>query len=902
MITLIRFAAKHAVIVLILLLGVTALALTQLGGLKIQVSAQGLIAEDDPARQQYQRMLDTFGSSDNIAIIIRDQALFSRNILQRVNEVSIRLSQLDFVVGTDSLFTLDNVRNEDDNILFLPFLDKIPNTEAEADKVKAAALANPFISGNLLSTDGQTMAINVRLKPEAQRVQTDHQVVEQVEAAISPLKGHALEVFALGVPYVLSGLSDLIVADQQTLLPMSMAALLIVLLVMLRRVSAVIMPFMTAILSVIWTLALMALLDIPMNVMTSIVPALLVIIGSTEDIHLLSGWYRARSAGEDKATAIEFMASTTGLAVLLTFITTYLGFLSIAFNDVQLLQQFGIVASTGLLFNFIITTLLLPALLSGFCRSECKKSKTAGQDRFADFASFIFDRVGTHNLSILVLTAIMTVVAIYWASMIKVDNDNMSYFNKDAPIHHKATVMHQHLAGMQSLDIVLDSNIDGTFTRVKYLKEIHKLQKFLDDSGHFDKVLSFADYIGLVNRVMEDIETDKLVLPEEDALVREYLLFIDADDVRGYVDRSFSKVRIQVRHNISSSRVLKQAISEIQAYADKELDKGLDMLITGESMLSNEAADRMVSGQVLSLLFMLVVIFLVISGLFLDFKAGLMAAVPNIFPVILLFGVMGFLDVPLNTGTVMIAAIAIGICVDDTMHFLVSYNQEMRHYNNTEEGILAAMRHEARPIMSTSIALALGFGVLAFSSFPPVVHFGLLSALVILLAVVANFILMPVLLCKIRLVTIWDVLDVQLQSRLIESCELFEGMKEFEVRKLIAMSQRHTYEGGEVIMRHGDQGDDIYVVLSGSVSIKVPYKRKSDENQIRHVSSLETGAVFGEVAFIGKVTRTADVVANERTELLSLKIDGLRRLNRFLPRTASRLYFNISRILANRLA
>lgn len=901
MITLIRLAAKYPIVVIVSILVITVVAFTQIEGLKIHVSAQGLIAEDDPARQQYQKMLDTFGSSDSIVIIIRDKALFSPKILRGVNEVSIQLSQLNFVTGTDSLFTLDDVRNEDDNILFFPFLGTIPETEAEADKIKKAAWANPFISGSLLSIDGQTMAINVRLKPAEERTETDEQIVTQIEAAIGPIKDNAEEVFALGLPYVLSGLSELIVKDQRTLLPLSMVALLAVLLVMLRRASAVIMPFITAIVSVIWTLALMAMLDIPLNIMTSIVPALLVIIGSTEDIHLLSGWYRARSSGENKQMAIEFMASSTGLAVLLTFITTYLGFLSIAFNNIHLLQQFGIVASTGLLFNFIITTLLLPALLSKFCRTECKKAKTEDKDRFSDFASFIFDKVGSYNFAIIVVTCLMTAIAIYGAFSIKVDNDNMSYFNKDAPIHHKAAVMHKYLAGMQSLDIVLDSHIDGTFTRVKYLEEIHKLQRFLNDSGYFDKTLSFADYIALINRVMEDLDTDQLVLPEEDALVREYLLFIDSDDVSNYVDNRYSKVRIQVRHNISSSRDLKQAIEAIQVYADENLDKGLDMLITGESMLSNEAADRMVTGQILSLLFMLVVIFLVISALFLDFKAGLMAAVPNIFPVILLFGVMGFFEIPLNTGTIMVAAIAIGICVDDTMHFLVSYNREMRHYNNTEEGILAAMKHEARPIMSTSIALALGFGVLAFSNFPPVVHFGLLSAMVIMLAVIANFILMPVLLCKIRIVTIWDVLGVRVQSRLAQDCELFAGMKLFEIRKLIAMSQRHIYESGDVIMHYGDQGDEIYVVLSGSVNIRVPYKRETDENLIRDVHNLETGAVFGEVAFIGKVTRTADVIANERTELLSLKVDGLRRLNRFLPGTASRLYFNISKILAKRL-
>ena len=310
----------------------------------------------------------------------------------------------------------------------------------------------------------------------------------------------------------------------------------------------------------------------------------------------------------------------------------------------------------------------------------------------------------------------------------------------------------------------------------------------------------------------------------------------------------------------------------------------------------------MVKGQVMSLLFMLLVIVVIISILFLDIKAGLVAAIPNLFPVVLLFGVMGYFGVTLNTGTAMVAAIAIGICVDDTMHFLVSYNQQMRNYTDPADGIRAAMQHEARPILSTSMALALGFGVLAFSDFPPVVDFGVLSAIVIVFAVISNFILLPVLLSYVRLVTIWDVLGIHLQSTLIEKCELFRNMRPFEVRKLIAMSKRVTYESGDNILNHGEVGDEVYVVLSGSVAIRVPFKRKGDEGKYREAANLGTGTVFGEVAFLGEVERTADALAEEKTELLSLQTEGIRRLSRFLPRTATKLYFNLSKILAKRMS
>ena len=889
----------------ILLIAITVAAVMQLPNVQIHVSAQGLIVEDDPAYQQHQQMLKTFGSSESIAVIIRDQQLFNRQKLLPIQQVHRQLEQLDFVEGIDSLFTLDDVTNVDGDIRFSPYLDPLPDSEEQLLAIRDKALLNPFIVKNLLSPDASTMAFNLRLKKGEALTVSDGEIVTQINKALEPIDGQLDEVFALGMPYVLGGLSNLIEVDQKSVLPLSMAALLMVLFITLRRPTAVILPFLTAGMSVVWTLALMSLAGYSINVMTSIVPALLVVIGSTEDIHLLSAWYHARARGESGLIAIKSMSNATGLAIILTFVTTYMGFLSIALNDISLLQEFGLVASTGLLLNFLITISLIPAVLSWYKKADKNSTTTMDRayvvDAYGKFASWLFDIVNSNKRLILLLTAIITVISIYWASKIEVDNDHMSYFNQDAPIHYKSEFMHEHLAGMQTLDIVLTSPIEDTFQRLRYLETVEALQYYLDESGHFDKTTSFVDYIKLINQVMEGLEPDEYYLPEEDGLIREYLLFVSPERIKPYVDEQFMQTRIIARHDISSSVELKQVVADVERFASEQLLPGLELVVTGDAVLSKSAADRMVKGQVTSLLFMLVVIVTIISVLFLSFKAGLVAAIPNIFPVIVLFGVMGMTGVTLNTGTAMVAAIAIGICVDDTMHFLVSYNQQMRYHDDPVDGIRAALEHEARPIMSTSMALALGFGVLAFSDFPPVVDFGLLSAMVIIFAVIANFVILPILLYYIRLVTIWDVLGIQLQSTLLEKCELFSNMRSFEVRKLIAMSRRITYEEGQQIVQYGEMGDEVFVILSGTVKIQVPFKRKGDEGKYRHAASLGTGVVFGEVAFLGQIQRTADAFAEEETVLLSLQTDAIRRLSRFLPRTASKLYFNLSRILAKRL-
>ncbi len=902
---LFNFAARFSWVTVLILLIITGSLATYIPDLKIQVSAQGLVDKDDPSYQFHQRIVENYGAADSIAILIQDDDLFQPERLADIKQLYDALVALPFISGGDSLFTIDDVKNIDGDIRFTPYLAEIPETVEQAEAIKQSALLNPFVVRNLLSEDGRTMALNLHLDNEQSEALGDEAMTLAVDAQLDKHSNIASKVFAIGLPYILGGLSEQIAVDQQTILPLSLLALLVVLLITMRRVSAMLMPFLTAGMSIIWTLALLVMLDVPINIMTSIVPALLVIIGSTEDIHLLSAWYRAREQGSSGYDAVDVMGRTTGLAVVLTFVTTYLGFLSIALNDVSLLKEFGLVASMGLFINFLITSLFLPASMSLFVWPVAERNHGSddakSRDRYAHWTTALFKMVNKRRTMFILTSSLVFILGLYGSSMIKVDNDNMSFFSEEAAIHQKARFMHDELAGMQSLDIILFSPIEETFLKLRYLEEVKNLQSYLDDTGYFDKTSSFVDYVKLINNVMdEDLEPGELYLPEDDGQVREYMLFIDPEKTRPYINDMFNETRIVIRHNISSSDEISSIIEEIQAYADENLLAGLQVTITGDGMLSRKASDAMVEGQVTSLLFMLAVIVLIIAVLFLDIKAGFVAAIPNIFPVIILFGVMGYADIALNTGTAMIAAIAIGICVDDTMHFLVSYNQQMKYHEDPVDGILAAIEHEARPIISTSIALTAGFGVLAMSDFPPVVHFGALSALVIVLAVISNFILLPILLGYVRLVTIWDVIGVNLRSKLLDKCELFRKMNSFEVRKLIAMSQRITFEKGDTIISKGDVGNEVYVVLAGSVNVRVPYRRASDEGEYRHAASLGVGTVFGEVAFLGSVERTADVIAEEKTELLSLHADGIRRLSRFMPRTASKMYFNLSRILAQR--
>lgn len=891
---IIGLAAAFPRSVLLSLLALTLFAAYWLPGLQIRVSAESMMAENDPARLLYEQSQKRFGASSNLVVVIHDALLPSYPKLRMVQQLVDKLEASPYVDTSDSLFSVQRGQDIEGEIHFAPYLAAIPREPESIAEIFTAAHANPFVGDNLLSRDGLTLAINLHISPKLSV--TDEQLAADIQHRLLGAEQVFERAFVMGLPQTRVALSQLIQTDQQKVLPLSLVVLLLVLLLALRRWESALLPLLTAIASVIWTLAFMAATGISVNVMTSIVPALLVVIGSTEDVHLLAAYLNAIDKGKQRPQAVASMASNTSLAILLTFVTTYMGFLSIALNDISLLREFALVASTGLAFNFVITTLLVPAALASF-GSQSPTPRRTEADTYQRMALNVYRWVDAHPRAVVFGSLLAGLIAVGGMLQVKVDTDTLDYFSPDAPLVRNSAFLHEELAGMHRFDVVFDSGIGATFQQVRYLEQIDKLQQYLNQRTEVDKTLSFADMVKLVNQVMEALEADELWLPTEDEILREYLLFLNPQQMRGLVSEDFSSALLIVRHNLSSSRELRAFVEDVEAFIQRELDPALGIRITGESVLTANAADSMAQGQAESLALMIIVIFAIVTVLFLNWKAGLLAVVTNTFPILLLFGVMGYFDIPLNTGTAMVAAIAISISVDDTMHFLVRYHENMRANPSSNQAIIDTLLEEAKPIASTTLALALGFAVLAISSFPPVVHFGLLSALVIVVALLANFVIAPLLLGYVRLITVWDLIGVEFQASLQQSCPLFKGMNRFEVRKLIAISQPVSFKAGDAICREGESGDEMYVIIDGSVDVEADMP----EGGSRRLSRLHSGDVFGELALMTTTARVAHVIAREDTRVLALSWHGLQRVGRYMPRTSALLFENVARIVGQRL-
>ncbi|MCU7882620.1 MAG: MMPL family transporter [Candidatus Thiodiazotropha sp. (ex Lucinoma annulata)] len=741
---IINLAARYPWLVIMLLGLITVTALIRLPDLQVEITAEGMMVRNPDALALYENTMQTFGSEKVTVVYLEDENLFDPDNLAAIHQALVHIQSIPQIHRAVSLFSIRYLRTVDGYIYSDPYLKTIPKSRQSATSLANTALLNPLVERNLLSSDGTVMAINLYFDPADYQRGFDEQVATALDHAIAPLKQRLRHVFHLGDPSIRSGISEQIRADQKIILPIALLVLVVTLGMLLRRLNATLIPLFTASLSVVWILGVMATLGIPVNVMTSIVPALLIIVGSTEDIHLISEYQTANRKGVRGLLANRFMANHMGTAVLLTFVTTCLGFLSISLNQIDLLQQFGLVTAIGLTLNFIITITLVPACLQLFTHQTDTQSPLGGSN-FVRFSSSTFNVVFRFPRSVTIAVLLFMGLSCYWAMQIKVNNNVLDYFEASSELPYQAKLIQRKLSGIQSLAIVVSGNKDA-FLKIHQLEQLQILQDYLEQTGLYDKSFSFADFIGVVHSGIDGEHPNKIYLPDNDEVISEYMSLLGHANARSFVSPDFSSAKIIVRHGIDSSSLLNQAVQDIMQFSRESIDPQLEVVVTGGSYLNSQAVDYMADGQTRSLLLMLTVIFLLVTLLLMNTKIGLVAVIANLFPILVLFGVMGYFEIALDTGTAMVAAIALGICVDHTMHFMVRYQRLINEGLLQMEALAQVIQQESRPIFVTAIALAMGFATLTFSNFPPVALFGMLSALVMLLALIGTFVVTPLML------------------------------------------------------------------------------------------------------------------------------------------------------------
>lgn len=892
---LLRFTLQHRFITLAIVFAITVVSIMGMPRLYIDTGFSSLIPEYDKGKQVYYRVAREFGSDNKSLVYVGDASLWTQDRLMVFESLHHDLEKLSFVKRVESIVNLRSVRGEGSSIKTIDLMSEVPDTQEEINEIRSQALYNPLIRGQYISKNGHAMTMLVTFNEEVE--QADYELNYDLEQVLEAYRDDFEQLFQLGSSRINSELKRSLYEDLVLLGPLSVLILVVVLLIFIRSVTTAMIPLLTSMLSLLWALGFMGWLNIPVNILTAMLPSLIVVIGSTEDTHLMVSYFHGlhNPATNKRVFAVHYMLKRVGVPMLLTIFTTTLGFGSNIFSSIGLIQDFAIASTIAIVANGLITLLLVPLVLEriGPEKSIFEK-KTGNLVGLPGIVYRLFD-AGNRRFSnsILILTTLLCLFFVYQAANLFVTNDPLSYFRTDRQLIKDVHTMHEELSGMKMFFITLESQQDKAFQYPENINKLAEIQKFLDRQGIFDRSVSIADHLSLVNREFHAGNQNAYRVPRSREQVAQYLLFFHRDDIESYLSHDMQRANIVVRHNVTDSRTLNQHIAELEEVVNKIAGKDINGYVVGENLMINRAAETLMKGQVKSLVILLVVVFLLMSVMFTSLKGGFIAVIPSMIPIILMFGVMGLFDISLNPGTAMVAVIAIGIAVDGTIHLFSRYNDVCRRVSDNRQAVRDTVKHEVMPVVATSLSLAVGFGVLLFSNFTVIAQFGAMSALTMLFSIYANLMITPIIMSKVRLVGLYEILVMRMQKDLLKKSPLFRGMSGYQIRKAILISQLQHFEKDEVIIRQDTHGRSMYLLLSGSVSIV------RDQQFIKHI---EVGEVFGEIGFVRKTLRTADVRADGNVQLLKFDFERLQKDLKYFPNIVAKLNFNISVILGERLA
>jgi hypothetical protein len=726
----------------------TGLLAAQVPRLQFDTSPESLMSVNDSGRRYYDDFVRRFGSDVVALVVIKADDVFTAPVLRVVQRLSDALERLDYVTRVESLTTVRNIRGDGDTLTTEPLVDRaIPEEPAALARIRRDALGNRVVVNSLVSASARTTALAVVAMPPAGDRQFDRRLAARIETLIAAETRPGLIIYQFGGPFINATLADDIRRDVTTFIPISVVVLLLFLLLQFRVLQGLVIPLTTGIVSLVWTLGLMAVLGLPLNILTVMVPPVLIVIGSTEDVHLLTEYHRLLRAGEGKLAAIQGTLRRGVWPVVVTTGTTAVGFGSVATSTIPAQIHFGYASALGLTANFVVTMIVLPLLLLAFPvprHLRAARRVSASKEVLPPIIDWLGRFNLRHRIAIAAISALLLLASLAGWLSIRVNTDQIDFYPEGAPLRQRAEDFHRSLTGFSEFHVVVDSGRDGGISDPTLLRAIVGLQDFLHGIGEVDRTVGVTDYLRTMHREMNGGDPAFDTIPETREQVAQYLLLMEGPELARYIDFNASAASLVVRHHITGTWQLSELLKRLDAYVAGHFPAGASVRFTGRTVLLRNAADALAINELVSLTTTFAVIGAIHSLFFMSIRIGLLSLIPNAVPVLLIYCVMGLLGIPLDLATAMIATLAIGIAVDDTVHHVVTYRRELRVHGDRRVAMFNTLHKQARPILYVSLALAGGFFVFGFSRFAPVIHFGILSGLVMLIALIGELVLTPV--------------------------------------------------------------------------------------------------------------------------------------------------------------
>jgi predicted RND superfamily exporter protein len=746
------------------------------GQARIDNSYEAYFDPADPIFTAYEKYRDDFGS-DEVSYILYEAPGYEHgpwnlDVMRRIVELTQTLEdEVPFIYEVKTLANAELTLGVPGGIDIRELADEFPETQAELLALRDLYLAKPMFVGGLTSESGEHGAIiiemdrsstdpvaAIQLDPDA-GWGMDNLYPQVTDAAIEEILARpeyaGIEFFHSGDVPLNAVYNRLIDGELQLLAQIASGVIAVILVLFFRSLLGIVGPILIVQAGVILCIALLALLGWKIDMGFSNVPTLLVAIGVAHSVHIISEFRALFAELGDRREALVQSLYLVGTPCLLAALTTAVGFGSMSFVPIKSIAHQGVVSSFGVMATYALSLTLLMALLSFGSKtpkagtSEAARARAKGGRWMQQGLAAVAEFNVRHRIALLSVFAVIFAVSAVGLTKIQVDSNWLDDFSYDMPIKANTEHVDEVMGGTTNLIYLFDSGEPEGIKEPAVLREIERVAAYADlQKPLVRKTYSIVDILKDLNQAFHEDDPAYYRLPETRELVAQYLLLYETsggEEAEKYVSPDYRRASLELRLKLAPTSQTAELAAGIDAMLAANPLEASTIEMTGIGALWLKLMDYIVSSQIQGFTLAFLAIALMMIFIFRSLKTGLISMIPNLAPVVLTLGVMGWGGILLDYNKVTIAAVAIGIAVDDTIHMISRYRHEFLLCGNYQEALVTTMQDVGRALLITSVALVLGFLVFVFSVLAAKAMFGILLATSIVVALVADFLLMPAL-------------------------------------------------------------------------------------------------------------------------------------------------------------
>ncbi len=745
-----RFIIRFRIPVIVFVIALTALLGFFTTRVKMSSNLMDLAPEKSPELIALKQNLQKFGSSRFVMISVKADDAYSLSTLTKIKKISDEIEKLPEVEEVINplnatvfkyLFGMVVVKKSFPG-------GQIPESRDKLEKFKQEMLSEPILKNVVVSENGESLAIYIKLRDDY-----DPQYIrDKLTKIINPYRGPE-EFYIAGGPVIESWVKDYMKRDFVRLALPIVFLVVVVLFINFKSLRGIVLPLSIMLGSIIWTLGLMGIFGKSITMVGVMLPTLILVISSSYSIHFLNQYYKDIFADQHKIRNVEKAILHIGKTIFLAALTTIAGFAALTINRIKPMMELGVFVLIGVFIAMMLSLTFLPGMLCIIKKPRAityASSEDSAMNRFFCRLSELVILRWKIILIIAILVGIWSALGIH---NIKIDTSWKRYFKKKSEILVSQDFIKSNFGSVSTVNVSLTTQ-DGSdidFRNLKALQYADKIEQWIRDQHLLGATNSFVRYIKRANQLLHENNPDEYRLPGNDADLLKILLMFKMSkftkSLGNVITPDFKNTNIVVRTSAANDREvtipdLKQFVKSFKEFIKQNSFEGITVTLSGVDLIYVSLIDYLVRSQLTSIAISVIIVFFIIAYTFRSFVFGFFGLIPIIFGLLLNFGAMSYFNVPMDFITSMIASIAVGLGVDNSIHYLIRFSKT-KHTLPLDERIKSALINSGIPIFFTSFTLVAGFCVLLFSSFKPILYFGLLISVTMLGCLIGVIFILP---------------------------------------------------------------------------------------------------------------------------------------------------------------